>query len=270
MAVLIPLTGLMAAAAPARQVAGFPASASLTLLSFNVMANDLDVRVDDLAAYIADLRPDIACLQEMHRVENFERMRRRLAELGWPMEARQAIGYMGVFSRYPIRDYQELPDGHERRIQTFVVDYPVRDGFRAYQVHPVPGHGCTVVATLLALTEQHREARFLLGDFNLTPETDCLLPLLAGHIRACTVAQNPACANTVNRPVWCHYNPSYCQPGQVFPDAAIDHILFQSHTPWQLFEAWCDHQMTLSDHFPVIARFVYDARLAPAPSLEAE
>lgn len=236
-------------------------STELTLLSFNVMANDLNLRVDGLAAWIAALKPDVACLQEMHTAANFNRMNQRLSALGWPMDSRQALEYMGVFSRWPIRDYQTFPDGYDRRIQTFVIDHPVAGPLRFFQIHPYPGYACVVVPELLKAAARFSEPRFLLGDFNLEPAGGCFPSLLVDHTRACTEESDVRCANTVNRPVWCQYNPSYCTGGQTFPDAAIDHILYQPTNYVRLVEAYADHDMKSSDHFPVVARFA----LTPFP-----
>lgn len=232
-------------------------SATLTLLSFNVLANDLDQRVDAVAAWIAELKPDIACIQELHTVPNYQRLRQQLEANGYPMDSRQAIEYMGVFSRYPIRDYNDSrSDGYDRRIQTFVVDHPVAGPLRFFQIHPYPGYACTVVPRLLEAAAEYPEPHFFLGDFNLTPDGECFPPILNDHIRACTEEASPSCANTVNREVWCHYNPEACE-GQTFGDAAIDHIFMQKGAPFELLEAWSDKDMNLSDHFPVIARYVH-------------
>lgn len=257
---VLPICLLMTAAAAPGQVdsatSTVGAATTLTLLSYNVLANDLEQRVDAYAAWIAEQKPDIACIQELYTEPNYERMKEQLAANGWPMDSRQAIRYMGVFSRLPIHDYEEHPDGYDRKVQTFVIDHPVAGPTRIFQIHPYPGHACTVVPQLLKVASQYSEPHFFLGDFNLEARGECFPPIIEGHEQACTPEADPSCANTVNREVWCRYNPQACE-GRTFGDAAIDHIFRQKTAPWRLEKAWCDHDMKLSDHFPVLARYVY-------------
>lgn len=238
----------------ARDATGRTARPTLRLMTFNVMHEDLQPRLGEIAGYIAGKDPDVVVIQEMH--QQFHAFLPEIQATGYPAFFHTEMDYWVFLSRTPIEDFEKFPDGVERWIHTFRTTLASGQRIRILHLHPHPRQPCEPARALLEVAARYEEDEtFLTGDFNLSRTGSCYPEILeAGYLNACDPQIEPSCRGTVNYDVWCRYHD--CPDGpQAKPAAAIDHIFHRRDSAWRLVRAYADHRIRTSDHYPVVAEY---------------
>ncbi|MBD3362488.1 hypothetical protein GF362_02105 [Candidatus Dojkabacteria bacterium] len=229
------------------------AKEEITLMSFNVLYKKLEQRMNEITDYIASKQPDFICMQEIYTNNNYKTLKKQLKEKGWEMNSKQELDYMAIFSRYPIEDYQTYSDAQDRRIMTFQVTLPSGHIVRLFNIHPNTKNPCKSNLELLKIQKNYENNnKFLLGDFNMSEKASCYTNFLTNFYEACNPVLADQCTDSVNDEVW-----HKLSGGKGENSTTIDHIFVSKNSEWKVVEAYIDHNMKSSDHFPVIAKMEY-------------
>jgi len=187
--------------------------------------------------------------------------------------------FIALLTKHPIEDYQDhtlkIYDDRERsldRVSVHGIKIRLPSGERVwvFNTHPKPGGqpACDVLPDYLNFVNQYsNEMRFLTGDFNLTDRGPCYPDLTSQFPNTCTVLGEQSCQDTI-----------------VSPDAdyAIDFILHdddfnggQWKPEWIYTDKTVNERaingvgagVTISDHWPVVARFTNGSVMTPTPTV---
>jgi endonuclease/exonuclease/phosphatase family metal-dependent hydrolase len=205
-------------------------------------------RLELLSARLAQLAPDVVCLQEVRQVagripNQAETLASRL-DLAWTFEIAQPWGGgeegLAILSRLPIaeRDACELPytDGRSRRVCLGAALRAERGTFWVFTTHLAwrLADGALREQQVLAVdrfVQAHtgKAATILTGDFNATPDADELrylrgLTSLEGgrtYYQDAFALRNPGAPGHT----WCSENPYTAALGWLERDRRLDYIL---------------------------------------------
>jgi endonuclease/exonuclease/phosphatase (EEP) superfamily protein YafD len=235
---------------PGRVAAAPPDAPRLTVLTFNIMS--WGPNVEPLVAIMRDADADVIALQEVS--EDAAARLIPLLEDIYPYHALhpqpgEPIPGQGIFSRYPITedDYWRVHLGHQRVVIDFA-GQPVP----IYNAHPVHPFGRLDrledrredLESVLVRVERESGPLILLGDFNMTEQTDVYQRTVAGRTDAFR-AVGWGLGFT-----W----PTTRTFGFLPPYARIDYIFYSPH--WRALSAEVLPDSAGPDHLPLRAELV--------------
>lgn len=237
------------------QAAAEPEAPLTLTLAYHNLRNS-DARLDELFAYLDEVKPDVLVLTEMdyaRRADLFHGLRPRFRH--WVVNPGPSIFNVGVFSRHPRFELKQVMTGSDwPMLHVRICPDETRGCLRVVALHAIPPVGYRTKLRDAALLEAAARARegeepaVLVGDLNCTPWSPVFTEVLAeGRLR------DRNRAGLVG--TWMSRSPLFGLP--------IDHILLG---PGVEEEARSVGPAFGSDHFLLTARLKFAApRLAPAP-----
>jgi endonuclease/exonuclease/phosphatase family metal-dependent hydrolase len=239
-------------------VASFPEGSGnpvkLKVLCYNLRFGEL-ASLEELAAFIKDVDPDIVALQEVDVKTYREAAKKQngkdfITELGYHTGMLTAYartidyagGYygIGILSKYPFSHTRKvmlpIPDGSKEQRALLIADVELPEGKLFTFVSTHLDHSSTAVRqvqvkAINAALKGNRYPMIVAGDFNAKPES---VEISAGMKK-----WEMACS------------PDFTIPS-VNPKSKIDYIFYAPANRWRKVNAETP-KMTLSDHLPLWA-----------------
>jgi endonuclease/exonuclease/phosphatase family metal-dependent hydrolase len=253
----------------------------LTIITYNIASamngvyGEPSAMLEKLAGFVAQHRADLVGLQEVdvgtdrHSGADMPSiLLSKLDGVGYPMHGQFAnrfnwdggqFGIMALSTR-AMEGYSVRQVVNNVVTQTFETNL-CAGRVRLFNYHPFPGDDACAATDphfMNIVGEAQNEMTVLTGDFNAWPGLSCYATVTQSHADACEVAGEASCSNTVD----ISWHPGH-------PELRIDHAFYRGDTtggfgaPWRAIWAFSDHQindgLAVSDHYPVIARLVYEA-----------
>lgn len=234
---------------------------TITLITYNIMyKKQTKDRLTGIANFIKSKNADIVAIQETAGYSSgtvsvkdgsLNYIVNKLDEIGYPMyrtdvEART----ISILSKTSISGYENFEIGGNdfRQTQTFYTDTSL-GRIRIFNVHPDWEELlCEQVRTFTGIVDNYSDYdRFLLGDFNLGPGTECYNDISKDFYEGCDPSL-AACKDTVNDSVTGDHRYY-----------AIDHIFYEKDSDWEVKDSYAAISDMggegKSDHYPVVVVF---------------
>jgi endonuclease/exonuclease/phosphatase family metal-dependent hydrolase len=251
----------------------------LTLITYNIRYNgQTDERLAQISQYLASRNPDIIAIQETYgfkkdgpkwdgfpdRKDTLEFIQKEMQKKGINMYITPGWGKgfrdTSLLSKFPIEGYEEQQAGDLPAKIIKIKFYNIY--LRIASIHSL-GDACQASKTIINKMNTFSDTvNFIMGDFNTSRGTACYNEFISGkYVSGCDTFKVEKCVDTVNEIEWtpCKYKSEGCNNGPY----AIDHILYDKDSNFQVIDAYSDTNMKASDHFPVIVKFKYKESCVP-------
>ncbi|MBC7871436.1 MAG: endonuclease/exonuclease/phosphatase family protein [Chitinophagaceae bacterium] len=234
-------------------------SPTLSVLSFNITSGATDV--DEIADLILGLDADVVALQELS-IAAASMLQAQLSTV-YPYDALVPDGNSkhgaGIFSRFPILDANSFIDVQNKVNQRAEIDFN-NGRIVVYNLHLIYPFGnnfarrAAATQDIMSRTQAETLPVILLGDFNMTPQSEDYAQLIAAFNDAFMEAGSGT--GFTYAPVYTNIVPRFITVGRNLPLARIDYIFYSDG--FSIIDMQVIDETAGSDHHPVFARFGVD------------